>query len=80
MTSEVFRPFETEIDRDAALSSLRDAVAGASAGGPAPDLWPLFEALATGRPLGLVRGANSDLLSAETAAEMQLVDLALFRR
>ena len=38
--------------------------------GPAPDLWPLFDACA-GLPLALIRGANSDLLSAEVAAEMQ---------
>ncbi len=38
--------------------------------GPQPDLWPLFDACA-GLPLGLIRGANSDLLSAATAAEMR---------
>lgn len=48
---------------------LRDAVLAAGAQ-PAPDLWPLFDALA-GLPLALIRGANSDLLTAETAAEMQ---------
>ncbi len=37
--------------------------------GPAADLWPLYDACA-GLPLALVRGANSDLLSAATAAEM----------
>lgn len=38
----------------------------------APDLWPLFDALAAGgRPLLLVRGATSDLLTAETAAAMR---------
>lgn len=37
---------------------------------PAPDLWPLFGALQD-LPLALIRGANSDLLSAATAAEMQ---------
>lgn len=38
---------------------------------PAPtDFWPVFEAL-KGLPLALIRGANSDLLTAETAAEMQ---------
>ncbi|SIR14306.1 Pimeloyl-ACP methyl ester carboxylesterase [Paracoccus thiocyanatus] len=38
--------------------------------GPQVDLWPLFDA-AQGLPLALLRGANSDLLSPETAAEMQ---------
>ena len=37
---------------------------------PQPDLWPLFDALA-GLPVALIRGANSDLLSAATAAEMR---------
>lgn len=48
---------------------LRDAFLAASAAGPV-DLWPLYDALA-GLPLALIRGANSNLLSAETAAEMQ---------
>ncbi|WP_413869036.1 alpha/beta fold hydrolase, partial [Albidovulum sp.] len=38
--------------------------------GPAADLWPLYDACG-GLPLALVRGANSDLLSAATAAEMR---------
>jgi len=42
----------------------------ASFDAPAPDLWPLFDALA-GLPLALIRGANSDLLSTATAAEMR---------
>jgi len=37
---------------------------------PPVDLWPLFDACA-GMPLALIRGANSDLLSAATAAAMQ---------
>ena len=37
---------------------------------PVADLWPLFDACA-GLPLALIRGANSDLLSPETTAEMQ---------
>ena len=37
---------------------------------PAVDLWPLYEAMA-GLPVALIRGANSDLLSAQTAAQMQ---------
>jgi pimeloyl-ACP methyl ester carboxylesterase len=48
---------------------LRDAVLGAGAQ-PAPDLWPLFEALG-GLPLCAIRGANSDLLSPECFAEMK---------
>ncbi|MFN4154708.1 MAG: alpha/beta fold hydrolase [Paracoccaceae bacterium] len=54
--------------------SLREAFLaafeGPAGGGPAVDLWPLFDACA-GLPLALLRGANSDLLSAETAAEMR---------
>jgi pimeloyl-ACP methyl ester carboxylesterase len=40
--------------------------------GPTPqvDLWPLFQALGQ-KPLLVVRGAKSDLLTAETAARMQ---------
>ena len=47
---------------------LRDAVL-AAAEAPAPDLWPLFDAL-EGLPLALIRGMNSDLLTEETADEM----------
>ena len=36
---------------------------------PAPDLWPLFDALA-GRPVLVVRGGASDILSRETADAM----------
>lgn len=48
---------------------LREAVLGGGAQ-PAPDLWPLFEAL-SGLPLCALRGENSDLLTAECFAEMQ---------
>ncbi len=48
---------------------LRDAVLDSGAQ-PAPDLWPLFDAL-DGLPLCALRGANSDLLAAETFAEMK---------
>lgn len=41
----------------------------AAMAGPEVDLWPLFDA-ACQRPLALVRGANSDLLSAQTTADM----------
>jgi pimeloyl-ACP methyl ester carboxylesterase len=37
---------------------------------PLPDLWPYFHAL-NHAPVLAIRGANSDLLSAETLAEMQ---------
>lgn len=48
--------------------ALREAFMAAFKG-EAPDLWPLWEATA-GLPVALIRGANSDLLTAETAAEM----------
>lgn len=38
--------------------------------GPLPDAWPLFD-LAEGLPLAVIRGENSDLMSRETADEMQ---------
>ncbi|WP_421701782.1 alpha/beta fold hydrolase [Aliiroseovarius sp.] len=49
--------------------ALRDAVIEAGAQ-PVPDLWPLFDAL-NGLPTALVHGANSDLLSDATVAEMR---------
>ncbi len=51
--------------------ALRDAfLAAFPASGEVPTAWPLFDACA-GLPLGLIRGANSDLLSSEAAAEMR---------
>lgn len=49
--------------------ALREAFLKAFEGPPA-DAWPLFDACA-GLPLALIRGANSDLLSPETVAEMR---------
>ena len=49
--------------------ALRDAVL-ATKDTPLADLWPLFDAL-RGLPLCALRGANSELLSAATFAEMQ---------
>ncbi|SNR57993.1 alpha/beta hydrolase [Paracoccus sediminis] len=48
--------------------ALREAFLAAFEG-ESPDLWPLWDATA-GLPVALIRGANSDLLSAEVAAEM----------
>ncbi len=48
--------------------ALREAVLASVA--PPGDPWALFDALA-GLPLALIRGANSDLLAPETAAEMR---------
>ncbi|SPF77931.1 alpha/beta fold hydrolase [Pseudoprimorskyibacter insulae] len=48
---------------------LREAVLEAGAQ-PIPDLWPLFDAF-KGLPLCTIRGANSDLLSPGTFAEMK---------
>ncbi len=47
---------------------LRQAVEAAMQGAPA-DLWPFFDMLA-GLPMLAIRGENSDILSAETLAEM----------
>ena len=48
--------------------AVRDAVSAAGATG-APDLWPLFDAIAP-LPAAVIHGANSDLLSPATVAEM----------
>ncbi len=47
---------------------LRDAVEQQGAK-PAPDLWPLFDAIAP-LPAAIIRGENSDILSAATVKEM----------
>jgi len=49
--------------------ALRDSFLAAF-DGPPVDLWPFFDAMA-GLPLATIRGANSDLLSAKTLAEMR---------
>jgi pimeloyl-ACP methyl ester carboxylesterase len=48
--------------------ALRDSFLAAFQG-DMPDLWPLFD-LCAGLPLAAIRGANSDLFSPETLAEM----------
>ncbi|MGI1663010.1 alpha/beta fold hydrolase [Palleronia sp. KMU-117] len=59
-------PEGLHIAYDPALAATFNQADGAA---PAPDLWPLFDAL-QGLPLALIRGARSSLLSAETAARM----------
>ncbi len=57
-----------ELDYDPAIAkSLGDTSA------ETPEIWPLFEGLAKDRPLALIRGATSDLLSKATAARMRLL-------
>ncbi|WP_342773829.1 alpha/beta hydrolase [Histidinibacterium lentulum] len=50
--------------------ALHTALMQQSAAGALPDLWMFFEALRE-VPTGAIRGANSDILSAETLEEMQ---------
>ncbi len=52
--------------------ALRDPFIEAFRGETVPTAWPLFDACA-GLPLCLIRGANSDLLSTATAAQMRLL-------
>jgi pimeloyl-ACP methyl ester carboxylesterase len=56
-----------EPDYDPAIS---EAVKAGSGAAVPPDLWPVFEALKP-LPLLVIRGGISDLLSAETVAEMR---------
>lgn len=49
--------------------ALRNSVAAAMEA-PSPDLWPFFDAMAD-LPLASIRGANSNLLTENTLAEMQ---------
>ena len=61
------------LDYDPAISQGFKSAAPASDGAApagAPDLWPLFNALAADRPLLLVRGETSDILDADIAGKM----------
>ena len=46
-------------------------IKAAGAAALVPDLWPAFKTLTTGRPVLLVRGGASDLLSADIAGRMR---------
>ena len=58
------------LDYDPAISDVFKVAPTGAPAAPAPDLWPLFTAMATGRPLLLVRGADSDILEAGVADRM----------
>ncbi|WP_121067886.1 alpha/beta fold hydrolase [Chachezhania antarctica] len=49
---------------------LRTAILEQAAAGDAPDLWQFFDNL-RGIPTGVIRGANSDILTPETLAKMR---------
>ncbi len=57
--------------------AMRQSIAGLSPEGPNIELWPLFTGLAQS-PVLVLRGENSDLLSAATVEKMRAVkpDLA----
>ncbi|MBW3616976.1 MAG: alpha/beta hydrolase [Proteobacteria bacterium] len=65
----IFRETESglELDYDPDIT----APFRAAPTGPAPDLWPIFTGLATGRPTLLIRGGISDLIDGEIAGRMQ---------
>lgn len=56
-------------------SGLREALA-AMVDQPLPDLWPMFAAF-KGKPLALIHGVNSNILSAETVAKMRTENPAM---
>jgi pimeloyl-ACP methyl ester carboxylesterase len=69
MARRVMREADGSIvfDYDMAIATPFAEADGAT---PAPDLWPLFDALA-GCPVTVLRGATSDILSPVTASAMQ---------
>jgi pimeloyl-ACP methyl ester carboxylesterase len=58
------------LDYDPAISEVFKVSPTAAPSAAPPDLWPLFAGLAANRPLLLIRGAESDILEAGTAARM----------
>ena len=61
------------LDYDPAVSDVFKVAPTPAPAVPAPDLWPLFIGMATGRPMLLVRGADSDILEASVADRMTAV-------
>ena len=70
----IFRQTEAGfvLDYDPAISEVFKIAPTAAPAAAAVDLWPLFGALATARPILLVRGETSDILEADTAERMSL--------
>ncbi|MDO8802638.1 alpha/beta fold hydrolase [Phenylobacterium sp.] len=58
------------LDYDPAISEVFKVAPTAAPAATGPDLWPLFVAMATGKPLLLVRGGQSDILEAAVADRM----------
>ncbi len=58
------------LDYDPAISEVFKVAPTAAPAATPPDLWPLFIAMATGKPLLLVRGEDSDILEAAVADRM----------
>jgi pimeloyl-ACP methyl ester carboxylesterase len=75
LTDQDWRAFARRlyVERDGRPSRSYDPalveVSAQAIGQPAPDLWPLFAALGP-IPAAAIRGANSDILTAETLAAM----------
>lgn len=71
----VFRETDTglALDYDPAISEVFKVAPTAAPAATAPDLWPLFIAMAAGKPLLVVRGADSDILEAAVADRMAML-------
>ena len=71
MATRIFRQTDKGLvlDYDPAIA---EGFKTADPDAPPPDLWPLFDLLAKGRPLALCRGATSDILEAQAVRRMAL--------
>lgn len=68
-----------ELDYDPAISNAFKSAEAPSEAAVPPDLWPLFTAMSAGKPLLLVRGAQSDILEAPVADRMGEVSPQMIR-